>query len=124
MDVEKMREVLATKCTGWHRVKYHGVWSDWYDDQNKSMCLAPLWQPDRKWDQCGMVIEAMARKRFLVHMSIYTCEDGTQAANATCSRFTPGPSAEHIHATSESLSDSIPLCACEAMARALEATDG
>ena len=62
MDIEKMQEVLATKCMGWHRVKYHGVWSDWYDDQNKSMCLAPLWQPDCKWDQCGMVIEAMREK--------------------------------------------------------------
>jgi len=132
MELEHMRRVLAEKAMEWTPVRQGRA--TWYDTPDKSWRVkqgptAQLsrvsadWQPDKDGNQMLLVIEAMTRKRFLVHMSIYTWEDGAQAANATCSRFTPGPPAEHIHATSESLSDSIPLVACEAMARALEATN-
>jgi len=126
-DTERMREVLARGmgCVGCVCRGLHGLpEAGWKTDDYGRIITQSDWRPDEDWAQCGMVIEAMARKRFLVHMSIYTREDGTQVANATCSRFTPGPPAEWIHATSESIdSDSIPLVACEAMARALEAAN-
>jgi len=132
MEIRKMGELLAERCMGWSRGMGH-LRSDrdsvpvWRDSNGRVMQLCCAWEPWESWSQLGMVIEAMARERFLVHMSIYTRDDGTRGAAATCSRFVPGPPPQYIHAQGASIdSGSIPLVACEAMAYALkqEANDG
>lgn len=73
MDVEKMREVLATKCMGWTRKE--GYTMSWYDDasgQDTGFYTVPevidpesdrrVWQPDRSWPQTGKILEMMQEK--------------------------------------------------------------
>lgn len=70
MDVERMRELLATKCMGWTRKE--GYTMSWYDDasgQDTGFYTVPeaidpesdrrVWQPDRNKEQSVMVIEKM-----------------------------------------------------------------
>ena len=123
MESEEMRRILAERCMGWEccELGEDGKCELWSGIPGVGPMRVRDWQPDTDWTQCGMVIDKMARKRFLVHMSIYTREDGTQAASATCSRFTPGPPAKHIYAQGASIdSNNIPLLVCEAMSYALE----
>jgi len=122
MEIERMREVLATLAMGWTRLPDEGYNElVWCREPGYLCCPVSLWHPDRDWEQLGMVMEAMARKRFLVHAAIYTRDNGTREAAATCSRFMPGPPPQYIHTQGTSAdSGSIPLVTCEAMAYALE----
>jgi len=67
MDAEKMREILATKCMGWTRGK--GAWDDhWESAEDDLIMTRGSWQPDRDWSQCGLVIEAMQAKGWILNL--------------------------------------------------------
>ena len=67
MELERMRELLATKAMGWKC-----NWGDWMSE-NESVWEMSVkqWHPDTDWAQCGLVIEAMREKGWDWHVSAY-----------------------------------------------------
>jgi len=76
------------------------------------------WKPDENWPQCGLVIEAMREKGFVIYLSIATI-DGEPYALATCHRFDPVV-AEYLSGQSQTEDRGGPLAVCEAICQALE----
>jgi len=60
MELERMREVLAEKAMGWHK----GARVVWVNTEEAWQECDFSWEPDKDWSQCGMVIEAMRKKRW------------------------------------------------------------
>ncbi len=62
MDAEKLRNLLATKCMGWHQENWRDV-SVWLDGNGKYQGDVRDWRPDvNPLQAVNQVIEAMREK--------------------------------------------------------------
>ena len=63
MELEHMRETLATLGMGWTECVCRGLHglpeAGWKTDDYGRIIAQADWRPDENWTQCGMVIEAM-----------------------------------------------------------------
>lgn len=70
MGIQGMRDFLAEKLMGWKwyvTPRTNTAW--WLLPDGRSM-LASDWQPDKVWEQCGMVIDAMREKGYALSIIV------------------------------------------------------
>ena len=127
MDINDMRDVLATKCMG---LVYQEPCRKWPTDAPvylggdgkwgpHSMFVAD-WKPDENPEHMMWLIEEMRDKKFVLHLSV-AIVDGEPYAFATCSRFDP-EIVEYLSGQSQAGDQGIAFAVCEAIYRALEGT--
>lgn len=114
MDIQEMRDLLARKVMGWHEGDFQKTWIESWEPIGLP---AVRWRPDKDWEQCGMVIEAMREKGYACEVSDLG-EEGIMACCFSPDDYRREDWSSLVTAATE------PFARMMAVARALEGDDG
>ena len=116
MDTETMRRILAERAMGWEFNVASRYWK-WREANGARVSMhKSQWQPDRNWQQCGLVIEAMRERGWTWHVTAFA--DGSTTVRLRSNGAVTG----ECWAVDERLPER--EARMLAAARALEANDG